>query len=211
MVLPVIEDGFRAILGFTAANGGKEWSVHMDYVSDHVSPNASELAEGIEAAMALWLADGLTSSTETQDYFTTSQDWIRLTIYPLDGESAPFIKTPAVTTFGTASNTSHIPPDLAVVTSLRTLERGPRGRGRIYWQAAANDTNSNGTVQAGAVRQLGERFGVFFGTVTDLSAETFHQVVIGRAVEGEPALVAREVTQWSSDTHFDVQRRRGLG
>lgn len=211
MVLPVIENGFRAIMAFTPTAGGKEWTVHADYVSDHVSPDASEVAEGIEAAMLAWKADGLDTGSETRDYFTTAQDFIRITIYALDGESVPYVVTPAVTSFGTQSDVGSLPPDLAVVTTLRTAERGPRGRGRMYWQPAGGITNASGTVAAGCVRQLGARFGTFFGTITDTDMETFHQVVIGRESEGSATRIARPVIQWSCDNHFDVQRRRGLG
>lgn len=211
MVLPIIENGFRAILGFTPSGGGREWSTHLDYVSDHVSPAASEVAEGIEAAMEAWKADGIDSGNETRDLFTASQDFIRITIYPLDGESVPYVVTPAVTSFGTNGEVNSIPPDLAVVTTLRTAERGPRGRGRMFWQAGSGTVNNSGMVSAAAVRQFGARVGVFFGTITDTSLETFHQVVIGRESEGSSVRIARPVIQWSCDTHFDVQRRRGLG
>lgn len=211
MVLPVIADGFRAILAFTPTGGGREWTVHADYVSDHVSPAASEVAEGIEAAMAAWKVDGIDASTQTQDFFTDNQDFIRITVYALDGESVPWVVTPAVTSFGTGTTSSSMPPDLAVVTTLRTAERGPRGRGRMYWSPSCVVANSGGMVAAGAVRQLGERFGVFFGEITSLLGETFHQVVIGRESEGSGVRIARPVIQWSCDTHWDVQRRRGLG
>lgn len=211
MVLPVIENGFRAILAFTPSPGGKEWTVHADYVSDHEFPDASEVAEGIENAMEAWKVDGIDGVNETRDFFPNTTDFIRITVYALDGESVPWVVTPAVTSFGTASSAGTMPPDLAAVTTLRTTERGARGRGRMYWAPSGAIANFNGSLSAGAVRQMGQRVGIFFQTITDNSAETFHQVVIGREAEGSGVRIARPVIQYSCDTHWDVQRRRGLG
>lgn len=211
MPLPVITDAYRVIVGFTGASSSKPWSTHWDYLDTSGLGNAADLATIFDTALNAFKTVGGTTSTEVQDYFTTDTDLVDITVYALDGISAPVVITPASVSFGTGSNANTLPPDLAVVSTLRTTERGARGRGRQYWQAN-NDLakTSAGLVATGLRDNLSTGIFATFQTLTGVLG-TYDWSVIGRAAEGNPTLVIREITSVSCDAHFDVQRRRGQG
>lgn len=210
MPLPVVADTYRIVCEFSGGASSKNWSTHFDYEADTPGSTAADLWAAFEPAfMAFEAYTPLSTSEEVRDAFTTDTDWLSATVFPLDGSSVGVVNTPAVSAFGTASSAQTLPPDLAVVASLRTTERGPRGRGRQYWQANAAVINSNGLVLTWF------RTNLAVGLFTELlaiagSLANYNLVVVGRQSPGSSTHVARPVVNIAVDQHFDVQRRRGL-
>lgn len=97
-----------------------------------------------------------------------------------------------------------LPPEVAVVVSLRTLTAGPRGRGRMYLPGfAANQTDVNGNIDSTARDALAVDMASFF---TGLNADVLFGENVGVASNaGGFWTVATEVRVGSV---FDAQRRR---
>lgn len=209
MPLPVITDGYRCILQFSGAPAGKSWTTHLDYWRNAGTGEQDELFALLDAAMTAWNAAGPTTSTELRDFFDQNIDFLGVDIYKLDGVSAARSYTPTTTAWGTATvGASQLPPDLAVVSTLRTADRGPRARGRCYWFPNAPLSNNSGVPHNDLRTNLSTNMFNNLAILTDASDE-FLLSVIGRTSESDPTPVRRIVESIGCDAHFDVQRRRG--
>lgn len=116
----------------------------------------------------------------------------------INGASVFTIASPLV---GTASATTQMPPEVAVVASLRTGGRGPRNRGRMFLPLNCA-TNSSGLVAAGsltttvnAVKALAEAL-----QVANPGA--------GMCVVHQAGLTYSSITRVQAGNHWDAQRRR---
>lgn len=116
----------------------------------------------------------------------------------INGSSIYTLSSPIV---GSASATTQMPPEVAVVASLRTGGRGPRNRGRMYLPFTCA-TNASGLI-ASASRT----------TITTAAKTMFDGIVDGipgasPAVVHAAGLTFSSVTRVQVGDHWDAQRRR---
>lgn len=116
----------------------------------------------------------------------------------VNGASVFALSSPLV---GTVSATTQMPPEVAVVTSLRTAGRGPRNRGRMYLPANSA-TNSSGLIASAscttivnAAKSLGENVA---GAIPGGYMAVVHQA----------GLTYSTVSKVQVGNHWDAQRRR---
>lgn len=116
----------------------------------------------------------------------------------VNGASVFALSSPIV---GSASATTQMPPEVAVVASLRTGGRGPRNRGRMYLpaNAAANASgliaSASCTTIVNAAKSLGENVA---GAIPGGYLSVVHQA----------GLTYSTVTKVQVGNHWDAQRRR---
>jgi len=128
MPLPVISDVFRVTLNWGPAHGLSPRNVlHF------------EAASGDEVALATTLTDNFTDSM----WQPVMQDWAfsSLDIIKLDGVSATV--TVPIDPQGSLTSGDWIPNE-AVIVSLHTGVRGPKGRGRVYLGPIAESVQNGG-------------------------------------------------------------------
>lgn len=116
----------------------------------------------------------------------------------INGASVFALSSPIV---GSASATTQMPPEVAVVASLRTGGRGPRNRGRMYLPANSA-TNASGLIASAscttivnAAKSLGENVA---GAIPGGYLSVVHQA----------GLTYSTVTKVQVGNHWDAQRRR---
>lgn len=116
----------------------------------------------------------------------------------VNGASVFTLTTPLV---GTASATTQMPPEVAVVTSLRTSGRGPRNRGRMYLPANSA-TNSSGLIAAGSITTI-------LAAAASLGNNVAGAIPGGyMAVVHQAGLTYSTVAKVQVGNHWDAQRRR---
>ena len=116
----------------------------------------------------------------------------------VNGASVFTITSPVV---GTVSATTQLPPEVAIVASLRTAGRGPRNRGRMYLPLNAA-TNSSGLVGSAAQTSV--------VNATKSLAENLVGAIPGGyvSVVHQAGLTYSTVTKVQCGNHWDAQRRR---
>lgn len=211
MPLPVITNGFRTRSVFSNVVAGRPWSTGMDFLCSTGGGDAQALADEL---IVRWNLFFITTSggTAPQTLFRTEINLQSVEVYELDGSTAPATATPVGVVGGTNASSAGMPPDLAVVVSKRTAQRGARGRGRSYLAGFAGSilsTVDQGFIANGAAAALENNWVSQFDSVT-AGGQTYDQVVIGRIGVGSPIQAAFPITNYSVDNSFDVQRRRGL-
>jgi len=130
--LPAIAGVFRVTIDWSVSNGVTPRNVF------HVrSPTATvaQIATGLESAFVAGIGQFETVSSLFQ--------FNSVSILPLDGTSATTIHTLATTHTGGAGSGEFIPA-MAGVLSLRTAQRGSRGRGRMYLGPSPEAIQTNG-------------------------------------------------------------------
>lgn len=105
------------------------------------------------------------------------------------------------------------PPQVAFLTTYRTVRKGPRGRGRSYWPGFLNDEDiSNGGGILGArMTQLTLAFDEFWEEVTELSALAQPQVILQHITDtqvSEPITPPPVVTDRLYRGRTGTQRQR---
>lgn len=121
---------------------------------------------------------------------------------------------------GTSTGTA-LPDEVAAVVTLRTGNRGPAGRGRMYLPGFA--TNAGGTggviaaacvtaITAWASTQLANAIATNVGTLSlGLRARAaYTSPITGRVFPARPAAAVPVTSIVCRDNHWDSQRRRGL-
>lgn len=116
----------------------------------------------------------------------------------INGASVYTFTSPIV---GTVSSAAQMPPEVAVVASLRTGGRGPRNRGRMYLPMNSA-TSSNGLIHNTPLTTI--------VNATKALAEAAMTAVPGggMAVVHQAGLTYSSVTRVQAGNHWDAQRRR---
>jgi hypothetical protein len=98
-----------------------------------------------------------------------------------------------------------LPGELAAVTSIRTALRGRSFRGRFYWPTMMEAQNTSlGTLNSGTAQALTDFWEDFDAKLTVFDPN-LSVGVISRLLS-----VITDATSFSTDDHWDSQRRRGL-
>ncbi len=116
----------------------------------------------------------------------------------VNGASVFALTTPLV---GTATATTQMPPEVAVVASLRTGGRGPRNRGRMYLPLNSA-TNASGLIASASLTTI--------VNATKALAEGLAGSIPGGyvSVVHQAGLTYSTVTKVQAGNHWDAQRRR---
>jgi hypothetical protein len=159
--LPVINDVFRCVLEWTGAPGHAVNVLHIRGVGKTATQVMTALNANANSDM--WFGVNSSMSVTT------------VVITKLDGSSAGVPFTPATPANWDGGEAGQYVPALAGLVSIRTAQRGSRGRGRVYlpfWSETENDggkwassTNRNSClaawgVFAGALAAAGLELGV---------------------------------------------------
>lgn len=170
------------------------------YTLGAVGPVHFTQAEQAATAVAAWdLIDGVkglmpSDMRATEVTLAALQDNGKV----INGASVFTIASPLV---GTASATTQMPPEVAIVASLRTGGRGPRNRGRMFLPLSSA-TNASGLVASGSLTTI----------VTEVKALAEALMVAnpgaGMAVVHQAGLTYSSITRVQAGNHWDAQRRR---
>jgi hypothetical protein len=158
------------------------------------SLTASQVGTQMDAALSVGQTNGMFEG------LSTLLSCVQIDILPLDGTSPTFSKTISTITGGGGSG--EYTPAVAAVVSLKTGQRGSRGRGRFY---------------GGPIPEAGQENGVLNATrVTDMT--TGWNAFVAALIAGSPSLHlvvasykhadAHDVTSIRVDSILGTQRRR---
>lgn len=138
MPLPVIADGFQAVLIWTSLTAPRPATNVLHFVDAVGTQTETNLYDDIAASVSAGLWHMVyNDATITQ-----------LQITKLDGTSAGQSFNPAAAAKWQGSATGHAVLQGSVVVSLKTAQRGPRGRNRIYLPWIGEDQQTDGTLDA---------------------------------------------------------------
>jgi hypothetical protein len=208
MSIPLLINGFRVQMLWSAQNGGRPWSTKFDYVqveggSTDIGSLAAAFLAKLETTWTGTASGGLRSNFAS----TTLLQVVRFyrLVDPLQGFDLP------PTTSKSGAATTLLPAEVAVVASLRTPFLGRRFRGRQYWGGLSTNAVNNTTGRInGLFRTDLQDFVSGFG-VLEAGTNTFvHSVISGQgSTAPRPPGLANPVTQVLVDAFPDTQRRRG--
>lgn len=208
MGTPLLIDGYRALLLWSAQPGGRPWSTKFDYVQNTGAAPApvEEVAEQVAGTFSnLWTTGG----TSLRNNFATGTSLQGVRVYrltnPLTGVEIP---PPSAVAGGQAAV---LPAEVAVVASLRTNFLGRRFRGRQFWGglSSAGPITTTGQVSQTFRDQLTTLVeGMGFIATDDWSI--VHSIISGQGLDiARPPGLATPITSVTVDQFPDTQRRRG--
>lgn len=206
MALPVITGSYRTISDFTNVLGGKPFSLVLDFQQAGAGPySAASVAEAVENAWrALYAAT--VGGTTLAAKISTAVTLNKITSYDLGTTDAPAVAanfSPAIA--GTSVGIA-LPPDVAFTITKRTPFRGRSGRGRAYMAGFVTTAVAAGGLAG--LSGMAAAWNANFLRISDDLAVEYDMVVISQAVLATG--IARRVVNFTTDTNWDTQRRRGL-
>jgi len=188
MPLPVIDHCYRVTFDYNRFDGVKPANV-IHVIDPAPTHTEEEIGAAVEAAIQSHWAQALPSG----------QRLLSLTVLPLDGSSASHVH-PVADTGGEQSGDTI--PGMAVVISMRTLQRGPRGRGRVYLGPVGESAQTNGIISPSIASTMG---GAWESFRTHLISQSPSLVlVVASYKHGD----THEVTACTADALGGIQRRR---
>lgn len=101
-----------------------------------------------------------------------------------------------------------LPPQAAVVVSLRTTTPGGSGRGRIYWPALGATLNSTGRLTSPTTDTVATGFKTYFASVRGALATAFPLIGFDLAVRSKTTRTTPHVVRLQVGNIIDTQRRR---
>lgn len=190
--LPTIPNVYRVSLEWDQANGIQPNNVmHIAAVTGTVD----EVAAAIE--------DAHTSVIGTHNPWagmSSSFELTTLKLLPLDGTSAEFDFALSTPWAGSASG--EIIPASAAVMSFHTIQRGARGRGRMYVGPTTEGSQINGLITGTVVTEMTAGWIAFQAAL--LAESPSLQLVVASYVHAD----ANDVTSFRCDSVAGTQRRR---
>lgn len=169
------------------------WRVDYAWESPTVFPKAKQLAV---ANMMVACFNSLKAQYPVESRMTG----VRINAYSADGKvingaSMFDLKAPVV---GTAAASGQLPPQMAVVASLRTGARGASGRGRMYLPLTG--VNASGKVGSTAINASGN-------AIKQLLQDLWGQALVPSIVNAK-TLTHSSISNVEIGDLWDVQRRR---
>lgn len=141
--LPVIPNAVRVGINWTASAGVKPYNVFHVITA---SSDMAQLAEDIGTALDPNKGSMFRPVGENFSFTT-------VTLTPLDGTTAG-VEYPIGTSVS-GGGSGEILPAVCALVSLRTITRGPRGRGRVYLGPVAESETNNGLINNNALVTAG--------------------------------------------------------
>jgi hypothetical protein len=106
------------------------------------------------------------------------------------------------------TSTQKLPPQSAIVVSLRTDTPGPRGRGRIYWPAVGVAMGSTLRISTPTPTALLTDFRTYFLAMASALSTAFPTIGYNLSVRSKVAGATPHVTRLQIGDVIDTQRRR---
>lgn len=184
--LPTIADVYRCTFVHFGASLDSVNVLHFRAASATVADVAAGIQEGLDAANPF---DGIPLS------FTTPA----VEILPLDGSSAT-ATFPITGANGTGGG--DFIPAACFVVSLRTAQRGPRGRGRVYVGPLVESLNHDGKLLTADATGLADNWRDFIDGCAGATPSV--QLVVASYVHAD----AHDVVSHRVDIPLGTQRRR---
>jgi len=210
-MMPSIANAWRTRSVFSNVGSGKVWTTGQDYRFTGTSAGvAGELATLVNNAWVAWFQTIVTGTTPIQSYMRSEVKLVEVQVYDLGADGAVSSQAGNAAAKGLVTTTTAVPPDLAIVISKRTATRGAKGRGRCYisgWATNALDSSGSGYIAS-----------VLHPVVASAYSAAFKDVAVGGAsykavvISQQPSIGLDkhyDITSFSADNHWDVQRRRG--
>lgn len=192
--------------------GGEIWQTSHwcgpSVVNDPMPANNTDAATALAAIKGLaslqtlltWLGANILPTG-------TGVDGLKLYCYPTGGNTAAAIAQVANVVAGSAAKPT-MPPQCAVVASLKTDHAGRSARGRMYFPLNAADLSSNqltSTVIGSLASDLAAYFGALkTGAITPSGSGVFAVIASGKTGSVYP------ITSVTVDSKVDTQRRRAM-
>lgn len=210
----IIPNACQVVLNW--ALGDSKTGHNVMYGSYNGTPVLSAaLAQTVFAALiagAAW--------TTLAGFLASSTSLLSVTILDVRGATATAFQSTGAAAPGTAAGTA-LPDESAAVITLRSVLRGPSGRGRVYipgW--ASNAVGAGGVIAAAAVTalntwattNLNPAIGVNIGptAIGHRARAAYTSPATGRQFPARPAGIQVINNILVRDNHWDSQRRRGL-
>lgn len=194
-----------SILGTTT--GGEVWSVNP--VFDPTAEFPGGVNQGQLDAAALLIANRTLPTTMRQTISTAmSRSGARLEVRSDTDDSLIGISIQGSTTPTAGVGSPLMPPQAAVVVSLRTDTPGGSGRGRFYWPAMSAVLSSGARLSGPTPAALLADFKTYLlGIRSDLAA-SFPTIGFDLAVRSKATHTTPHVTRIQLGDVIDTQRRR---
>lgn len=194
-----------SILGSTT--GGEVWSVNPCYDPTGEFGSGVDQAQIDAAATAIAnISPGaqLLSNMSTLNQISGARVEVRD-----DGTDALLgisqaVKTPALS--GTGSPL--MPPQCAIVTSLRTNTPGASGRGRLYWPSVGAGVVSTGRIATATTVTNNNAMKTYLTAIRDALATAFPTIGFNLAVRSRTTKTTPHVVRLQTGDVIDTQRRR---
>lgn len=162
MPLPVIAETFRVTFNWAAVVGV---TAHNVLYFQSVAGDEAQLAADIDAELSTNMLYPLNNGVTLDS----------VDIIALDGVSAT--QHFAIASAVTGSGTGEIVPAAAAIINLHTLQRGPRGRGRIFLGPVTEDKLTNGMLAGSTAAVLQAAWTDFIADMAATAAQWSWKVV----------------------------------
>lgn len=203
------EDGMSyvrvGILGTTS--GGEVWSVNPVFdPTGEIEGSVDQTALDTAALAIANLSPGTNLLLNFDSQMTITGARVEVRADATDDLIA--ISTQVATTPHSGTGSMHMPPQAALVFSLRTNTPGARGRGRIYWPATAVALTTNYLVSGATVTGVSNDFKTYMHAIEGLLAAAFPTIGFNLAVRSKVAKASPHVVRIQTGNRPDTQRRR---
>ena len=190
-----------------ALAGGEVWSVNPVFDPNGEFPGAVNQASLDAAAQAI---ANLSPGVNLKSLMSASVSIVGARVEVRDDVSDGLlaISTAASSPAIIGSGTLFMPPQNAVVVSLRTDTPGARGRGRIYWPACAVGIGANFRIAPTLPPLMLADFKTYFTAIEGILATNFPLIGFDLAVRSKVAKATPHVVRLQIGDVIDTQRRR---
>lgn len=199
------------------------WTLTDGKVGHNILHAAYTGTPALSATVAQTIFTSLTTGanwTSLAAFLASTAALASVTVLDLRSATATEFQSTGTAVPGTSASAA-FPDEVAAVVTLRTANRGPSGRGRMYVPAWANNAGAaGGVISAPAIAALGTWFGinVFGGIASGLGPMVLalpHRIaytspITGRQFPDRPATTVVVTAGSIRDNHWDSARKRGL-
>lgn len=179
------------------------WSIGLAFKVAGGTPSEADMNGIANGFSVLWATDVWDASGGLKSLVNTTTDWSKCQTYyyPAGSNVATVVGTKVITPDPGTFVTTQIPPQLAMVVTLKTGFSGRRFTGRVYLPGGGG-ISTNGQIGGGTVSGLATKMAQFLSDCNDatVGALSFN-ACIGT---GNTPLITEVVM----DSVFDTQRRR---
>lgn len=193
-----------SILGSTV--GGEVWSINP--VFDPTGEFGGIDQADMDAATAAIDAITIPSSLLATISVSMSVTGCRLEVRDSGNDELQAISVHTKTTATPGTSAVGLPPQSAIVFSLRTNTPGGRGRGRVYWPSTSVTLTSAFRLNAPAPATLLNDFKTYMNAIDTALTGAFDGLPFDLAVRSRTAAATPHVTRIQLGNVIDTQRRR---
>lgn len=190
MPLPVIANTYQVVLNWTNASAPRDAANTLHFLDQLGTQTIANLNTDIEASVGAIMWQAVTASARVNS----------MRITPLDGVTAGVTFSVAAAAKWTGGGGADAILQGAQVVSLKSAQRGPRGRNRVFLPWVAEDRQVNGTIDSVVTANVAGAWATF---VSAMSALDWQLVAVSAVHNEENALASLSVS-----SRLYTQRRR---